>query len=140
MIHNIELYPGRGGQLARGAGNGARLVAVDDKFAQVKLPSREVRLIKKEAYASIGVVGNALHRNIKLSKAGHNRWRGRRPKVRGVAMNAVDHPHGGGEGKGKNYKWPTNPWGKKTLGYKTRSKKKSNKLIVKSRHLGRRRR
>ena len=138
VIHNIELYPGRGGQLARGAGNGARLVAIDDKFAQIKLPSREVRLVDKKGYASIGVVGNSLHRNIKLSKAGHNRWRGRRPKVRGVAMNAVDHPHGGGEAKGKNYKWPTSPWGQKTIGYKTRSKRKSNKLIVRNRHLSRR--
>ena len=93
MIHNIELYPGRGGQLVRGAGNGARLMAVEGKYAQVKLPSREVSLIKKEAYASIGAVGNAAHRNIKLAKAGRNRWRGRRPRVRGVAMNAVDHPH-----------------------------------------------
>ena len=140
LIHNLELQPGRGGQLVRGAGLSARLVAKDGQLAQVRLPSGEVRLIPLKAQASLGALGNEQHQNIKLGKAGRRRHLGRRPKVRGVAMNAADHPHGGGEGKGKNYKAPTSPWGQQTLGHRTRSKRKSTKLILKSRHLAKRRR
>ena len=139
LIHAIELQPGRGAQLVRVAGQSARLAAKDDHYAQIRLPSNEIRLVKLEAQASIGVVGNEQHQNIKLGKAGRRRWLGRRPQVRGVAMNAADHPHGGGEGKGKNYKFPMTPWSQNTLGLKTRSRRKSNALIVRSRHRARRR-
>ena len=138
MIHGLELYPGRGAQMVRSAGESARLVAKDEDYAQIKLPSNEVRLVKLEAMASIGAVGNEQHQNIKIGKAGRRRHLGRRPKVRGVAMNAADHPHGGGEGKGKNYKHPMTPWGQPTLGYKTRSRHKSNQFILRSRHRSRR--
>ena len=137
-IHAVELLPGRGAQLVRAAGQSAQLAAKDKGYAQIKLPSNEIRLVKLEAMASIGAVGNEQHQNVKQGKAGRNRWRGRRPSVRGVAMNPVDHPHGGGEAKGKNYKHPMTPWGQPTLGYKTRPKRKSNRLIVRSRHNSRR--
>ncbi len=141
LIHAIELEPGRGAQLVRVAGQSARLAAKDGGYAQIRLPSNEIRLVKLEAKASIGVVGNEQHQNIKLGKAGRQRWLGRRPRVRGVAMNAADHPHGGGEAKGKNYKFPMTPWGQKTLGLKTRSRRKSNAMIVRRRPPpGRRRR
>ena len=139
LIHAIELQPGRGAQLVRVAGQSARLAAKDDGQAQIRLPSGEIRLVKLEAKASIGAVGNEQHQNIKLGKAGRRRWLGRRPKVRGVAMNAADHPHGGGEAKGKNYKFPMTPWGQNSLGLKTRSRRKSNRLIVRDRHKSRRR-
>ena len=138
LIHAIELQPGRGAQLARAAGQSAVLAAKQTGYGQLKLPSGEIRLVKLEAMASIGAVGNDQHRNVVMGKAGDNRHRGRRPRVRGVAMNAADHPHGGGEGKGKNYKHPMTPWGQPSLGYKTRSKRRQNRLIVKTRHQSRR--
>ncbi|MCY3804763.1 MAG: 50S ribosomal protein L2 [Candidatus Saccharibacteria bacterium] len=138
LIHNLELRPGRGGQIVRSAGLSAQITAKDDKYAQVKLPSGEIRLFRLEAQASLGVLGNEQHKNIKLGKAGRNRHKGRRPKVRGVATNPSDHPHGGGEGKRKGYKTPVTPWGQPTLGYKTRPRRKSNRLIVRSRHLNKR--
>ena len=140
IIFCIEMVPGKGAQMVRSAGNGAQLAAKDNGYAQIKLPSGEIRLVNLNARAHIGSVGNEQHQNIKLGKAGRNRHLGRRPRVRGVAMNAADHPHGGGEAKGKGYKAPTTPWGQKTLGYKTRARNKStNKFIVKSRHQAKRR-
>lgn len=133
-IHNIELKPGRGGQLVRGAGTSAQLMAREGQLAQIKLPSGEVRVVRSECMATIGQVGNADHTNISIGKAGRSRWMGRRPKVRGVAMNPVDHPMGGGEGKSSGGRHPTTPWGKPTKGYKTRKKsKKSDMYIVKRR-------
>ncbi len=140
-IYCIEMTPGRGAQLVRSAGNSAQLVAKDDKYCQVRLPSGEVRLIRSEAMAMIGNVGNIQHQNVKYGKAGRKRKMGIRPTVRGVVMNAADHPHGGGDGGrhhiggGVNHgSAPRTPWGQKTLGYKTRSRRKSNKMIVRSRH------
>ncbi len=145
-IYAIELTPGRGAQLVRSAGTGAQLTAKEDDYCQVKLPSGEVRRIASNAMATIGVVGNANHQNVKLGKAGRKRKMGIRPTVRGVVMNAADHPHGGGDGGrhgiggGVNHgAAPRTPWGQKTLGYKTRSRRKSNKMIVRSRHEGKRR-
>jgi len=133
-IHNIELKPGRGGQLVRGAGASAQLMAKEGDYVQVKLPSGEVRMIRQNCRATIGHVGNPDHNHITIGKAGRNRWLGHRPKVRGVVMNPVDHPMGGGEGKSSGGRHPTTPWGKPTKGYKTRSKrKKSNAYIVKRR-------
>jgi large subunit ribosomal protein L2 len=133
-IHNIELKPGRGGQIVRGAGTSAQLMAKEGNYVQVKLPSGEVRMIRRTCRATIGQVGNQDHVNITLGKAGRSRWLGRRPKVRGVAMNPVDHPMGGGEGKSSGGRHPTTPWGKPTKGYKTRHKrKKSDDYIVKRR-------
>lgn len=134
MIHNIEMKVGKGGQLVRSAGAAAQVVAKEGKYAQVRLPSTEVRLIPLKCYATIGQVGNVEHENISIGKAGRNRWLGKRPKVRGVAMNPVDHPMGGGEGKSSGGRHPTTPWGKPTKGYKTRKPNKySNKFIVKKR-------
>lgn len=133
QIHNIELKAGHGGQIARSAGNYAQLMAKEGRYAQVKLPSGEVRMIPIECRATIGQVGNIGHGGISLGKAGRNRWKGRRPHVRGVAMNPVDHPHGGGEGKSSGGRHPVTPWGVPTKGYKTRVKKDSDKLIVKKR-------
>ena len=132
-IHNIELYPGHGGQLVRGAGGYAQVMAKEGKYAQVKLPSGEVRMILLDCKATIGQVGNLDYENISVGKAGRSRWLGRRPKVRGVAMNPVDHPHGGGEGKSSGGRHPVTPWGVPTKGYKTRKKKPSDKLIVRRR-------
>jgi large subunit ribosomal protein L2 len=133
-IHNIELKPGRGGQLVRGAGVSAQIVAKEGDYAQVKLPSGEVRMIRLVCLATIGKVGNPDHINISIGKAGRSRWLGRRPKVRGVAMNPVDHPMGGGEGKSSGGRHPTTPWGKPTKGYKTRKKRnRSDSLIIKRR-------
>jgi len=133
-VHNIELKPGHGGQLVRGAGASAQLMAKEGEYVQLKLPSGEVRMIRFDCRATIGQVGNLDHVNISLGKAGRSRWLGRRPKVRGVAMNPVDHPMGGGEGKSSGGRHPTTPWGKPTKGYKTRSKrKKSDSYIVKRR-------
>ena len=136
LIHNIELYPGRGGQLVRSAGNSAQLMAKDEKYAQVRLPSGEVRMIRMDCKATIGQIGNTDHENVKIGKAGRKRWMGIRPTVRGVVMNPNDHPHGGGEGKSPiGMPSPVTPWGKPTLGYKTRKKNKaSNKYIVKRRN------
>lgn len=132
-IHNIELNIGHGGQLARSAGNYAQLMAKEGKYAQVKLPSGEVRMVLQDCKATIGQVGNLDHENISIGKAGRNRWLGKRPHVRGVAMNPVDHPHGGGEGKSSGGRHPVTPWGVPTKGYKTRVKKSSDKLIIKKR-------
>jgi len=136
LIHNIELFPGKGGQLVRSAGNAAQLMAKEAKYAQVRLPSGEVRLIPMDSRATIGQVGNIDHENISLGKAGRKRHMGVRPSVRGVVMNPNDHPHGGGEGKSPiGMPGPVTPWGQPTMGYKTRSKKnKSNKYIVKHRN------
>ena len=132
-VHNIELNAGHGGQLARGAGSYAQLMAKEGRYAQIKLPSGEVRMVSLDCKATIGQVGNLEHENISMGKAGRSRWRGRRPHVRGVAMNPVDHPHGGGEGKSSGGRHPVTPWGVPTKGYKTRVKKASDKLIVKRR-------
>ena len=136
LIHNIELQPGKGGQLVRSAGNVAQLMAKEGKYAQVRLPSGEVRMVLTNCKATIGQVGNIDHENVTIGKAGRKRWMGRRPKVRGVVMNPVDHPHGGGEGKSPiGRPSPVTPWGKPTLGYKTRKKKnKTDKFIVKRRN------
>ncbi len=136
LIHNIELLPGKGGQLVRAAGNAAQLMAKEDKYAQVRLPSGEVRYVLLECKATIGQVGNLDHENISLGKAGKSRHMGIRPSVRGVVMNPCDHPHGGGEGKSPvGRPGPVTPWGKSALGLKTRAKKnKSNKYIVKRRN------
>ncbi|MBN1301288.1 MAG: 50S ribosomal protein L2 [Melioribacteraceae bacterium] len=134
FIHNVELKPGKGGQLGRSAGMGLQLMAKEGKFAQVKLPSGEVRNIQLECMATYGSVGNSDHENISLGKAGRSRWLGRRPKTRGVAMNPVDHPMGGGEGKTSGGGHPVSPWGQKAKGLKTRKKKNpSDKYIVKRR-------
>ncbi|MFA5069436.1 MAG: 50S ribosomal protein L2 [Candidatus Omnitrophota bacterium] len=131
-IHNIEIAKGKGGQIVRSAGGSAQIMAKDDNYAHVKLPSGEIRLIGIDRYATIGQIGNIDHESISLGKAGRSRWLGRRPKVRGVAMNPIDHPHGGGEGKSSGGRHPSTPWGKPTKGYKTRKKKKSsNKFIIK---------
>jgi large subunit ribosomal protein L2 len=139
LIHAIELQPGRGAQMVRSAGNSAQLMAKEGDYGQVRLPSGEVRLVNLECMASIGVIGNEQHQNIKIGKAGRNRHLGKRPGVRGVVMNAVDHPHGGGDGgrhgMGKD---PRTPWGQKTLGFKTRTRKSTTKFIVKSRHAAKR--
>ena len=133
-IHNIEMKPGNGGQIARGAGASAQLMAKEGKYAIIKLPSGEVRMIQLVCRATIGQVGNLDHNNITIGKAGRSRWLGKRPKVRGVVMNPVDHPMGGGEGKTSGGRHPTTPWGKPTKGYKTRSKrKKSDMYIIKRR-------
>ena len=136
IIHNVELKPGKGGQMARSAGNGAQLMAKEDKYAQVRLPSGEVRKVRIECRATIGEVGNIDHANIQIGKAGRKRHMGIRPTVRGSVMNPNDHPHGGGEGKaGIGRVSPVTPWGKPALGYKTRKKNKaSNQYIVKKRN------
>ncbi|WGV24908.1 50S ribosomal protein L2 [Halotia branconii] len=134
-VHNVELTPGKGGQIVRAAGATAQVVAKEGKYVTLKLPSGEVRLIRRECYATIGQVGNTDARNLSAGKAGRNRWKGRRPKVRGSVMNPVDHPHGGGEGRAPiGRAGPVTPWGKPTLGAKTRKPKKaSSKLIVRRR-------
>ena len=134
MIHNIEMVAGKGGQLARSAGSYAQLMAKEGNTATLKLPSGEMRMVRKECYATIGQVGNLDHENIVWGKAGKTRWMGRRPKVRGVAMNPVDHPLGGGEGKSSGGRHPVSPWGQPTKGYKTRKKNNpSDKNIVRRR-------
>jgi large subunit ribosomal protein L2 len=133
VIHNIELKIGKGAQLARSAGTFAQLMSKEGKYSQVKLPSGEVRLVLQDCYATIGQVGNTDHENINIGKAGRSRWLGKRPKVRGVAMNPVDHPHGGGEGRTSGGRHPVTPWGIPTKGYKTRTNKTSDRFIVKKR-------
>lgn len=134
QIHNLELIPGRGGQLARSAGTSARLVAKEGTYCHVELPSGELRLIHKECIATVGEVGNSEHSLVSIGKAGRNRHMGRRPHVRGSVMNPVDHPHGGGEGRSPiGRKAPVTPWGKPALGKKTRGKKNSDKFIVRGR-------
>jgi large subunit ribosomal protein L2 len=133
-IHNVELKPGKGGQLGRAAGAGIQLVAREGDFVLLRLPSSELRRVHGVCRATIGQVGNLDHENVSLGKAGAKRWRGRRPEVRGVAMNPVDHPLGGGEGKSSGGRHPVTPWGKPTKGYKTRKKRKSSsKYIVRRR-------
>jgi len=139
LIHNIELEPGRGGQLVRSAGTSAQLLAKEGTYAQIRLPSGEVRLVHRRCMATIGQVGNAEHGRIKLGKAGRSRWLGFRPSVRGSAMTPRDHPHGGGEGKAPiGMPSPKSPWGKKTLGAKTRRRKRTDKMIVRHRSKKRR--
>jgi len=134
FVHNIELVPGRGGQLVRSAGAAAQIMAHDGGFATVRLPSGEIRQIIKNCFVTVGEVGNKSHEQIISGKAGRSRWLGKRPTVRGVVMNPVDHPHGGGEGKTSGGRHPVSPWGQPTKGYKTRKKnKKSNDYIVKRR-------
>jgi large subunit ribosomal protein L2 len=136
-VHNVELRPGKGGQMARSAGSGVQVVAKEGEYVTLRMPSTEVRLVRRECMATVGQVGNLDHELISTGKAGANRWRGRRPKVRGVAMNPVDHPHGGGEGKTSGGRHPVSPWGTAD-GAKTRARKKaSNKFIVRGRKRGR---
>jgi large subunit ribosomal protein L2 len=129
MVHNIELRPGKGGQMVRSAGGAAQLMAKEGEHALVKLPSGEQRLVRAECRATVGQVGNLEHENISIGKAGRTRWLGRRSRVRGIAMNPVDHPHGGGEGRSKG-NHPQTPWGMPTKGYKTRHNKRTNRFIV----------
>jgi len=131
-VHNIEMTLGKGGQMARSAGSGAMLAAKEGDYVTLKLPSGEMRMVFKKCYATIGTVGNEDHMNTQIGKAGRNRWRGIRPTVRGMAMNPVDHPHGGGEGKSKG-KHPVTPWGTPTKGYKTRKKHKPSSRFIVSR-------
>lgn len=134
VVHNVELRPGKGGQMARSAGSYAQLLAKEGDYCHVRLPSGEIRLVKADCRATVGQVSNQEHENISLGKAGRKRWMGVRPTVRGVAMNPVDHPMGGGEGRTSGGRHPTTPWGKPTKGYKTRKKNKpSNKYIVSKR-------
>ncbi|MBA2747819.1 MAG: 50S ribosomal protein L2 [Tatlockia sp.] len=130
-VHNVELTAGKGGQIVRAAGASAQVVAKEGDYVTLKLPSGEVRLIRRVCYATLGQVGNAEMRNLSAGKAGRNRWKGRRPKVRGSVMNPVDHPHGGGEGRAPiGRPGPVTPWGKPTLGYKTRKKKKASSALI----------
>jgi len=134
LVHNVEMKEGKGGQMVRGAGTYAQIMAKEGRYTLLKLPSGELRRVLSNCMATVGQVSNPDHSNISLGKAGRKRWLGRRPKVRGVAMNPVDHPHGGGEGKSSGGRHPVSPWGMPTKGYKTRSKKKaSSKYIVKRR-------
>ncbi len=134
IVHNVEMKPGKGGQIARSAGTYVQLVGRDAGYALLRLGSGEVRMVRAECMASIGAVSNPDKANAKLGKAGRNRWIGKRPSVRGVAMNPVDHPHGGGEGRTSGGRHPVSPWGKPTKGAKTRRNKKTSALIVRSRH------
>ena len=139
MVHNIELKEGRGGQIVRAAGTSAQILAKEGEYAQVRLPSGEVRLVRQKCYATIGQIGNVDHSNIRLGKAGRKRRMGIRPTVRGSAMNPNDHPHGGGEGRSPiGMPGPKTPWGKPTLGYRTRRNKQTDKYIVRRRGKGRR--
>lgn len=133
VVYNVELTPGKGGQIARSAGTSVQLVAREGKFAHLSLPSGEIRLVSVKCMATVGSVGNPDHESIIIGKAGRNRWRGKRPKVRGVAMNPVDHPHGGGEGKSSGGRHPVTPWGVPTKGYKTRKKNKYSDRYILSR-------
>jgi large subunit ribosomal protein L2 len=138
MVHNVELHPGKGGQIVRAAGTAAQLLAKEGPYAHLRLPSGEVRLVRRECMATIGQVGNVEHGNIKLGKAGRSRWLGRRPHTRGSAMTPRDHPHGGGEGKAPiGMPSPKTPWGKPTLGKKTRRNKATSKYILTDRRAGR---
>src|SRR5438128_6497283 len=140
VIHNVELTPGRGGQLGRSAGASIQLVAKEGSYATLRLPSGEMRMVLGECRATIGTIGNADHENVSIGKAGRNRHKGIRPQTRGTAMNPVDHPHGGGEGKTTAGRHPVTPWGVPTLGYRTRKKRKpSNRYIVRGRRRGKKR-
>ncbi|MBT9170104.1 MAG: 50S ribosomal protein L2 [Actinobacteria bacterium] len=133
VVHNVELTPGKGGQMARSAGCSLQVVAKEGKYAHLRLPSGEVRLVGLDCRATVGEVGNVEHEIISMGKAGRKRWLGIRPTTRGAAMNPIDHPHGGGEGKSKSGGHPMTPWGKPTRGYRTRRKAKSNKMIIRRR-------
>ncbi len=133
FVHNIEMKPGKGGQLVRSAGGYAQLMAKEGDYATIKLPSNEVRMVPQVCYATVGQVGNIDYENVSSGKAGRSRWLGKAPKVRGVAMNPVDHPHGGGEGRSKGGNHPSSPWGTPAKGFKTRSRGKSSKFIVSKR-------
>jgi len=133
IIHAIEMQPGKGAQMARSAGTSAQLVAKEGEYAQLKLPSSEVRMALLRCKATIGLVGNPEHEILSVGKAGKSRWKGKRPTVRGTVMNPVDHPHGGGEGKSSSGRHPVTPWGKPTLGYRTRKSKASDRLIIRRR-------
>jgi large subunit ribosomal protein L2 len=133
MIHNIELKKGKGGQMARSAGTAAQLLAKEAGYAQIKMPSGETRMVHLDCYATIGQVGNLNSENVAIGKAGRTRWLGKRPTVRGVAMNPIDHPHGGGEGKTSGGRHPVSPWGLPTKGYKTRNNKRTQRFIIKRR-------
>ena len=135
QIHNIELRPGKGGQMARAAGSFAQLLSKEGLHAQLRMPSGEIRRVPVECRATVGQVGNVEHENVSLGKAGRTRWKGIRPHVRGVAMNPVDHPHGGGEGKTSGGRNPVTPWGQPTRGYKTRHNKRTKKMIVRDRRV-----
>jgi large subunit ribosomal protein L2 len=130
VVHNVELKPGKGGQMARSAGSQAQLVSRESEFALLKLPSGEIRRVRVECMATVGQVGNVEHENVSLGKAGRTRWMGKRPHNRGVSMNPVDHPHGGGEGKTSGGRHPVTPWGQPTRGFKTRNNKRTDKFIV----------
>jgi len=134
IIHNVELTPGKGGQVARSAGTYVQLVGRDGGYAQIKMGSGELRLVLQDCMATIGAVSNADHGNTNDGKAGRTRWKGKRPHVRGVVMNPVDHPHGGGEGRTSGGRHPVTPWGKPTKGKRTRSNKKTDRLIIRKRH------
>lgn len=133
LVHNLELVPGKGGQMVRSAGASAQVMAKEGEYVTIKLPSSEMRMVHKNCYATIGVLGNAEIKNLNIGKAGRKRWMGIKPTVRGVAKNAVDHPHGGGEGKSPIGGQPQTPWGKPALGYRTRKSKQSDKYIVRRR-------
>jgi large subunit ribosomal protein L2 len=133
VVHNIELRKDKGGQIAKSAGSGAQILAKEGNYAQVRLPSSEIRKIHLDCRATVGQLSNVDHKNISIGKAGRNRWKGKRPHVRGTAMNPVDHPHGGGEGKAKGGRNPVSPWGVPTKGYKTRRNKRTQKFIVRRR-------
>jgi large subunit ribosomal protein L2 len=134
IVHNVELKPGKGGQLARSAGTYVQLVGRDQGYAQLKLGSGELRMVRGECMATVGAVSNPDQANINLGKAGRSRWLGKRPAVRGVAMNPIDHPHGGGEGRTSGGRHPVTPWGKPTKGKKTRNNKATDRLIIRRRH------
>jgi large subunit ribosomal protein L2 len=133
IVHNVEMKPGKGGQLARSAGAYVQLVGRDGDYAQLRLPSGEIRVVRGECFATVGAVSNPDHQNVNYGKAGRKRWLGRRPHVRGVAMNPVDHPHGGGEGRTSGGRHPVTPWGKGTKGTKTRRNKATDKYIIRRR-------
>ena len=133
MVHNVELKPGNGGQFARSAGAAAQVMAKEGKYITLRMPSGEMRMVLAACWATVGQVGNVEHSNVSIGKAGRTRWAGKRPHVRGTAMNPVDHPHGGGEGKTKGGRHPVTPWGQPTKGYKTRKNKRTTRFIVKRR-------
>jgi large subunit ribosomal protein L2 len=140
VLHNVELEPGRGGQLGRAAGTGIQLMAKEGGMATLRLPSGEMRMVRSDCRATVGTIGNADHQNVKVGKAGRNRHLGVRPQTRGPAMNPVDHPHGGGEGSTTAGRHPVTPWGVPTLGYRTRKKRKrSDRYIVRGRRRGKKR-
>ena len=139
IVHNVEMKIGKGGQIARSAGTYAQIIGKDQGYAQLRLSSGELRMVRAECMATIGAVSNPDQQNVKIGKAGRSRWMGKRPSVRGVAMNPIDHPHGGGEGRTSGGRHPVTPWGKPTKGKKTRNNKKTDSLIMRSRHVRKKR-